>query len=241
LSALGLVLGRSQQPGLRGLAGRLFDMALPAVTQFTSPRAWAFALVGIHRYLHRFPGDRAAQAAREILAQRLLDLWRAHSAPDWPWFEDVLAYSNAALPHGLLLAGRGMGRSDMVNTALTALDWLVEVQKAGGDHFVPIGSKGFYHRGGSRARFDQQPVEAHVTVAACLEAWRVTGQQHWRQEAQRTFEWFLGPMISACRSTIRPPAGAVTGCTRIASIKTRGPSPRWPSCRHCLNCGGPVP
>ncbi len=214
LSALGLVLGRSQQPGLRGLAGRLFDMALPAVTQFTSPRAWAFALMGIHRYLHRFPGDRAAQTAREILAQRLLDLWRAHSGPDWPWFEDVLAYSNAALPHGLLLAGRGMGRTDMVQTALTALEWLVEVQKAGGDHFVPIGSHGFYHRGGPRARFDQQPVEAHVTVAACLEAWRVTGQPHWRQEAQRAFEWFLGrndlglplydPATGGCRDGLHP-------------------------------------
>lgn len=214
LSALGLVLGRSHHRGLRGLAGRLFDLALPAVIDFTSPRAWAFALMGIHHYLRRFPGDRAAQRAREVLGQRLLELWRAHSRSDWPWFEDLLAYSNAALAHGLLLAGRGMARSDMVESALTALGWLVEVQKAESDHFVPIGSNGFYRRGSLRARFDQQPVEAHVTVAACLEAWRVTGERKWRQEAQRAFEWFLGrndlglplydPTTGGCRDGLHP-------------------------------------
>lgn len=192
LNALGLVLGRSRNPGLRGLAGRLFDMALPAVFDFTSPRACAFALMGIHHYLRRFPGDRAAQNAREALAQRLMTLWRTYSGPDWPWFENILAYSNAALPHGLLLAGQGMSRPDMVETALTALSWLLEVQRAGSDHFVPIGSNGFYPRGGLRARFDQQPIEAHVTVAACLEAWRVTADKRFKEEAQRAFEWFLG-------------------------------------------------
>jgi len=214
LSALGLVLGRSRNPGLRGLAGRLFDLALPAVTGFTSPRAWAFALTGMHNYLRRFPGDRAAQNAREALAARLLELWRANSRPDWPWFEDILSYSNAALAHGLLLAGLGMGRPDMVRTALEALGWLAEVQRAGGDHFVPVGSNGFYRHGGPRARFDQQPVEAQVMVTACLEAWRATGEQRWREEAQCAFEWFLGrndlglPLYDAstggCRDGLHP-------------------------------------
>lgn len=214
LSALGLVLGRSQNPGLRGLAGRLFDMALPAVTRFRSPRACAFSLIGIHHYLRRFPGDRAAQNAREALAGFLMNLWRQTSGPEWPWFEDILAYSNATLPHGLLLAGEDMGRPDIVQVALEALGWLVEVQRAGGDHFVPIGSNGFYPRGGTRARFDQQPVEAQVTVAACLEAWRATGEERWRQEAQRAFEWFLGrndlglPLYDAgtggCRDGLHP-------------------------------------
>jgi glycosyltransferase involved in cell wall biosynthesis len=214
LSALGLVLGRSRNAGLRGLAGRLFDMALPAVVNFRSPRACAFCLIGIHHYLRRFPGDRAAQNARETLAARLMELWKSYSAPDWPWFEPILAYSNASLPHGLLLAGEDMGRPDMVRTALEALSWLTEVQRAGGNHFVPIGSNGFYPRGGTRARFDQQPVEAQVTVSACLAAWRVTGDERWKEEAQRAFEWFLGrndlglplydPATGGCRDGLHP-------------------------------------
>jgi hypothetical protein len=57
---------------------------------------------------------------------------------------------------------------------------------------VPIGSNGFYQRGGVRARFDQQPVEAQATVSACLEAHRITGDKNWHKEARRAFDWFLG-------------------------------------------------
>jgi len=60
------------------------------------------------------------------------------------------------------------------------------------DQFSPIGSNGFYPRGGERARFDQQPVEAQAMVSACLEAHRITGDKSWYKEARRAFDWFLG-------------------------------------------------
>ncbi|MCI0377428.1 MAG: hypothetical protein L0215_07470, partial [Gemmataceae bacterium] len=59
-------------------------------------------------------------------------------------------------------------------------------------HFVPIGSNGFYPRGGTRARFDQQPVEAHAMVSACLAAQACTGESKWGQQAHLAFDWFLG-------------------------------------------------
>jgi hypothetical protein len=59
-------------------------------------------------------------------------------------------------------------------------------------HFVPIGSQGFFRQGGQQARFDQQPVEAAGSVSACLEAYRVTGDQGWRSAAWSAFNWFLG-------------------------------------------------
>jgi hypothetical protein len=80
----------------------------------------------------------------------------------------------------------------MVETALTSLSWLAEVQHAEGGHFVPIGNRGFYTKGGYRARFDQQPIEAHAMVSACLEAFRATGQDRWKSEAQLAFDWFVG-------------------------------------------------
>ncbi len=65
LWALGTVLGRSNTPSLHSMAGRVFEQALPAIHDTTSPRAWAFALLGIHEYLRRFAGDRrASQIAR---------------------------------------------------------------------------------------------------------------------------------------------------------------------------------
>ncbi|MCS7306557.1 MAG: glycosyltransferase family 4 protein [Thermoguttaceae bacterium] len=192
LAACGFLVGLSEQAELRDLASRLFDQALPATERFTSPRAWAYTLLGVDGYLKRFSGDRAAQTFREMLASRLLELYRHTSQPDWPWFEDRLTYCNALLPHALIVAGRGMGKEDYWQTGLEALQWLMKVQRAEENHFVPIGSNGFYIRGGQRARFDQQPIEAQTTVSACLAAERVTGNSHWRREADMAFEWFLG-------------------------------------------------
>ncbi|HIJ73802.1 MAG TPA: glycosyl transferase family 1, partial [Candidatus Hydrogenedentes bacterium] len=192
LHALGVVSGRSKHHDLRGLAVRLFDEALPAVPQFRSPRAWAFTLLGIHEYLRRFYGHRGAQDVRKELADRLLDRYRQARSEMWHWFEDDLAYVNAVLPHALLLCGQWLGRDDMSTAALESLEWLTETQRMGEDHFVPIGCDGFYRRGGERARFDQQPIEAAVTVAGCLQAYRTTGDERWFKEARLAFDWFLG-------------------------------------------------
>ncbi|MBL8095081.1 MAG: glycosyltransferase family 4 protein [Anaerolineales bacterium] len=194
LWSLGTVLGRSSLPALRSMAGWLFERALPAILATTSPRAWAFALIGLHEYLQRFGGDRMAAQVQETLAGRLLDLYTRQRTDQWRWFEDGLTYCNAALPHALLLAGQSRGDAAMTAAGLESLEWLSEIQRTDvtGKHFVPIGSNGFYQRGGERARFDQQPVEAQATISACLEAYRITGEARWRKGARRTFAWFLG-------------------------------------------------
>jgi glycosyltransferase involved in cell wall biosynthesis len=193
LWALGTVLGRSTNEDLRGPAGNLFERALRKALDATSPRAWAFSLLAIHEYLRRFSGDRSVQLARETLADRLLDIYGRASTPEWSWFEDVVSYDNGKLPHALLLCGRWMkDRPEMTEVGLKTLDWLVRLQRPSGGRFVPVGSNGFYRRGGPRARFDQQPLEAYTMVSACLEAHRLTGDARWRKEAQVAFDWFLG-------------------------------------------------
>jgi glycosyltransferase involved in cell wall biosynthesis len=192
LWALGSVLGRSKSQKLRSVAGQLFSIALPASSKFSSPRAWAFTLIGINEYLQRFSGDRAAQNIEAILVERLMDLYKHNSTPDWPWFEDILSYSNAKIPHALFLCGHRLLNNDMKDVALKALDWLTTVQQSREGYFEPIGSNGFYRRGGERAHFDQQPIEAYGMILACLETYRVTGDERWYKEAERAFEWFLG-------------------------------------------------
>ncbi len=216
LWALGTVLGRSSTPALPSMAGRLFEQALPAILQTTSPRAWAFALIGIHEYLRRYAGDRRASQVREELAGRLLALYQRNRSNEWRWYEAGLTYCNAALPHALLMCGQSMPNKAMTEAGLESLSWLADLQRAeeAGGHFVPIGSNGFYQRGGERARFDQQPVEAQAMVSACLEADRITGDKRWRKEARRAFEWFLGrndlnlpiydPMTGGCRDGLHP-------------------------------------
>ena len=193
LWGLGTVLGRSKSPGLRGTAGRLFEAAVPAIHAFTSPRAWAFATLGLQEYLECFPGDRAALQTRDEMAQRLLDLYASSCSPGWNWFEDVLAYSNARLPQALLACASRTSNQAMLTAGLESLDWLVGVQRCESKgHFVPIGSQGFYRQGGEKARFDQQPVEAGAVVSACLQAFGATGDDRWLKEAWLAFNWFLG-------------------------------------------------
>jgi hypothetical protein len=194
LWALGTLLGRSNTPPLHSMAGRLFEQALPVIIKTTSPRAWAFALIGIHDYLRRFDGDRRASQVREELAGRLMVLYQDHHSDEWRWYEESLTYCNAVLPHALLMCGQWIPNNDMTEAGLESLSWLADLQRAeeAGGHFVPIGSNGFYQQGGKRARFDQQPVEAQAMVSACLEADRITGDKSWHKEARRAFEWFLG-------------------------------------------------
>jgi hypothetical protein len=166
--------------------------------------------------LRRFDGDRRASKVRDELAGRLLNLYHQSRSEDWCWFEDSLSYCNAVLPQAMLMSGQWIPNEAMTEAGLESLTWLAGVQNASqvGGHFVPIGSNGFYARHGERARFDQQPVEAQTMASACLEAYRGTGDERWRIEAQRAFEWFLGrndldlslydPTTGGCRDGLHP-------------------------------------
>jgi len=192
LWGLGMGVGRSPHRSFQIMAGQLFARALPSVLGFTSPRAWAFSLIGIHEYLRRLSGDRQVNQIREALTARLMELFDKAAQPDWPWFEAELTYDNAKLAHALILSGRASGQQQVFERGLQALRWLVEVQTSENGHFRPIGSNGFYPRGGTRATFDQQPIEVQATVSACLEAYRATSDSWWHEQAQRAFDWFLG-------------------------------------------------
>ena len=212
LWAVGTALGRSHDPGHRNLCALLFQRGLPPVARFSSPRAWAFALLAIHEYLRTFSGDRVVAQMRDVLAGQLVGLFHANASPEWQWFEHIATYDNAKLSHALILSGHWTSHGEMLDIGLTSLRWLVEAQTAEGGHFAPIGCHGFWQKGGERARFDQQPLEAHATLSACLEAYGVTGDEYWREAAQRCFEWFLGrndlgqslydPLTGGCRDAL---------------------------------------
>lgn len=192
LWALGTVVGRSEDPGRRNLAESLFRATLPKSLEFTSPRGWAYAILGVHEYLRVFRGESRIQSIRASLAERLLGLYRRTSTQDWPWFEDTATYCNARLSEALIGSGEGMGNEEMKTAGLASLRWLASVQCAEDGTFAPIGSSGFYTRGGVKSGFDQQPVEAASMVSACLLAARVSRDQRWTEEAQRAFHWFFG-------------------------------------------------
>jgi glycosyltransferase involved in cell wall biosynthesis len=190
--ALGAVVGRASDPGRHSLAGELFHAAMPAAPTFTSPRAWAYVLLGIEEYLRAFQGDSTVERLREDLATRLFGLFQRTSTPEWAWFEDSVTYCNARLSQALIVSGTRMHRTEIVDAGLRSLDWLVSLQVSHEGDFAPIGCNGFLSRGGAAAAFDQQPVEACTVTSACLAAHGLTGDARWMERGTRAFEWFLG-------------------------------------------------
>ena len=190
--ALAQTVAHTLSDGHRGLAMQLLEEAIGATLTFTSPRAWAFTILGIQEYLRHFSGATAFRREREDLALRLLQQFERNQSNDWSWPEDQLTYSNARLAHALIEAGKWMPHDHMLDMGLRSLDWLDRIQTAPEGHFVPVGTNGWFHRGGEKARFDQQPLEACTMIDACLTAYRSTRDERWLTSARRAFDWFLG-------------------------------------------------
>ncbi len=179
-------------PSRRRWAAALFKTALPVVEEFSSPRAWAFSLLGLDAYCTVAGGDILANRLRRLLADRLMSLISATETKDWIWFEDLLAYDNARLPQALIQTGLTTHTPSYVETGLRSLRWLNALQTASSGYFRPVGTKSFGRVRRKPEAFDQQPVEAAATISACLAAWRADGSSEWPIEALRAFEWFLG-------------------------------------------------
>jgi hypothetical protein len=191
LWCLGKAVAFLDDPGHLAMSTTLFKKALGAVENFYSPRTTAFCLLGLHAYLHKFSGDSDVRRIRGVLADRLFNQFKNNGTDDWPWLENSLNYANGKLPQALLLSGRRMQRNDMIDMGLNSLKWLLAIQTED-NHFVPIGSNGWYEKGGPRARFDQQPVEANAMVEACVKAFNITRDKSWFDNAVMCFNWFLG-------------------------------------------------
>jgi glycosyltransferase involved in cell wall biosynthesis len=192
LWSIGTFIGRSTRLNSRSFATQLFEQALSGVSTFNSPRAWAFTLMGIDEYLKVFTGDRFADQIRSSLTLKMVNIFKHVSREDWVWFEDIVSYDNAKLPHSLLLSAEISGDTETREIALRVLEWLSKIQITEEGHFRPIGSNGFYKQGGKPAQFDQQPLEAQSFISACIEAFRQTKDPKWYEYAGKAFDWYLG-------------------------------------------------
>lgn len=189
--ALGKAVQLAPNDHIRGLARGLLLEALSGVEAFTYLRSNAFALLGLDAFL-QVDSDPTAERLRRERANWLFDAWRQHAEEDWPWWEDVVTYDNAKLPHALLRCGDALGDPAMTEAALTALRWLLKVQTSPRGHLSIIGNQGWLVRGTEKAPFDQQPLDAYAMVHACLAAAEITGEASWAGHARWCFDWFHG-------------------------------------------------
>ena len=193
LWGLGYAAALGRNEGQASHAADLFQSALPAVEHFNSPRAVAFAIIGIHALLSLNRDNIRVETMCRILSDKLMQWFRNNASEDWPWCEETLTYDNARLPQALLLSGQRLGDDEMLQTALRALAWLKNIQHDKSDcYFAAIGNHGWFTRGGDKAQFDQQPIEAAAMIDAYIEAFNITREEEWITCAYRCLNWYLG-------------------------------------------------
>ncbi len=192
LWALGECAGSDPNLSRRHWAAALFVEAAQSTEAFQSPRAWAFALLGLDAYRASHAGDLRALELQHLLAARLLSIMSSVETQDWVWFEDGLSYDNARLPQALIATGACLGEPHYSGAGLRSLRWIMTLQTAENGVFRPVGSHSFGDLRRQPRPFDQQPLEAAASISACLAAWRADGDPGWKAHAARAFDWFLG-------------------------------------------------
>lgn len=190
--ALGITARDAQLAKHRDWATAMYDSTASCALDLGSLRAQAFAMLGAAAMLEASPGHQLSLSILAKFPDIHLALLEKTRRPEWQWFEIVLAYDNARLPQALIRAGQALGRQDLIDCGLATLDWIVAKQTSPEGRFRAVGTESFGRSYEDPLQFDQQPLEAQATVDACTAAYEATGDQRWRDEAERAYRWFLG-------------------------------------------------
>jgi len=191
LWATGYCLNSKLPEETKLVSKEIFDKVFVWTSSFTSPRAKAFAIIGLFHYQKAYQKDQNAKLNIRKLADQLIKQFESESSKGWDWFESYLTYSNARLPHSLFLAYETTGEKMYLKVASKSMKFLINIQTIK-EIFVPIGNRGWYRKGSNRAIYDQQSIEAACTTEAAIAAFRITQEEAYRKAAYDAFGWFFG-------------------------------------------------
>lgn len=190
ISCLVEVMVNDQDRTRRDQAGRKLEELAGKISEFTAPRAWAETIVAMNSLIK---AKKAPDWARDLLVTGhgfLAALWQKNAAIAWPWFEPVMTYGNAIFPYALLsslTAGRKIDNKILRESA----DFLIDATLRDG-RYVPIGSDGWYAKGGRPSTNNQQPIEAGLMFEFGLEYQRLFPDRLTIEKVAAPYLWFYG-------------------------------------------------
>jgi glycosyltransferase involved in cell wall biosynthesis len=190
LWALGTVMANPPSASYLSVIKACFDKSVKHVEK-QYPRGMAYSILGMSDYLKQFPGASDIKRQLEIAADGLVAQYEENGLADWHWFEDMLTYDNGVLPHALFVAGSTFEDKKYTKVAKKTCEFLLS-NTFDGDHFSFVGNRGWYERGGTKATFDQQPIDAASMVMMLRAAWDATGNERYLTLQRKAFDWFLG-------------------------------------------------
>jgi len=191
LWALGATMNSKSTPEMKKAAKWLFDETLPHAREFTSPRARAYTTLGLTEYSKAHSDDENIPPNIQFFSDQLVNQYTIESKKDWKWYESYMTYANARLPHALIAAYNQIGEEKYMKTAEESLNFCIKTQFIG-PIFQPIGTQGWYHRGGRKAEYDQQPLEASCLVDACIAQAGHRDKEKYHKIALNAFHWYYG-------------------------------------------------
>ena len=191
LWACGYAMNSNLSEDKQHISKEIFDRGLKWVSNFKSPRAAAYTILGLQNYQKVFPKDKNLILNTRTLTDQLCEIYQRTSTPDWQWFEQSLTYANARLPRALFEAYATAKNITYLKIGEDSLNFLIQNQIIE-DKLLPIGNKGFYTKHNEKALYDQQPIEVACMVEAATTAFRVTREEKYCKTAYIAFHWFLG-------------------------------------------------
>jgi glycosyltransferase involved in cell wall biosynthesis len=190
LWAFGTVMANPPAPQYLSIAKDCFDQSVHRVEK-QLPKGMAYSILGMSDYLKQFPGAIDIKRQLELAADGLVRQYEESHYPDWQWFEEILTYDNAVLPHAMYVAGMALDNKRYREIADITCEFLL-ANIFTGTHFSFVGCKGWYERGQKKATFDQQPIEAGGTVMMLGAAYQATRNERFLILQRKAFDWFLG-------------------------------------------------
>lgn len=189
--ALGYCVGANVRWDITKGAERVFNQVQENFSKLKHPKAKAYTLLGCLYFQQSESRNDEVEKIALKLATDLSTLYEKNATAMWPWFENSLTYDNGLLPYAMLKAWEHFRKDTYLRIAVESLGFL-ESQSHQEGKPAPIGSAGWSTKGGDRAVWDQQPIDASMMVLANAEAFRITRQESYQAAALDWFAWFHG-------------------------------------------------
>ncbi|MDR6844382.1 glycosyltransferase [Flavobacterium granuli] len=174
-------------------AKKTLERASANVLKMHSTRAMAFVIKGLY-YVNSKEKSLKNTVIIKELADRMIQMYKHESKPNWNWFESYLTYGNSILPEAMLCAYLSTGDTNYKAVAKTSFDFLLS--KIFNDKSIKvISNKGWMMEDNStkiRAIGGEQPIDIAYTILALNKFSKAFNDPEYTQKMKIAFSWFLG-------------------------------------------------
>ena len=171
-------------------ADQIILKAIPLIQKMHSPRAMAFSIKGLYYWNQRVKSNDITTTI-QLLADRLVQMYRHESEASWNWFESYLTYANSILPEALLCAWLETKNADYKTIAKQSFDFLLSLLFEN-DSIKVISNTSWLHKGQQKATHGEQPIDVAYTILALEKFYNVFEDPEYLHKMKSAFSWFLG-------------------------------------------------